>query len=71
MLSTEPRTSTKQIKPLPPRPPVPHPTDTQDHARWTHLLARTAGDGTATGDLAYGCVDWYLYSGEALRSMGY
>lgn len=45
--------------------------DAQDYVRWTNLFARTSSTETATGDLAYGCVDWYLYSGEPLRSVSY
>lgn len=71
MMPSEPRTSTNQIKPVPPRPRLPHPTDTQDLARWSNLFARASSTETVTSDLAYGCVDWYLYSGEPLRSVGY
>jgi hypothetical protein len=71
MLPSEPRTSTNQIKPLPQRPRLPNPTDTQDRERWTNLFARTCSSEAAAADLAYGCVDWYLYGGEPLRSVGY
>ena len=71
MMPSERRTSTNQIKYLSSRPRVPPPTDTQDPVRWTDLFARTASTATATGDLVYGCVDWYLYSGEALTPVGY
>jgi hypothetical protein len=69
MTSSEPRRSTNQINPVPQRPRPPLPTDTQDYARWTNLFARTSSTATATSELAYGCVDWYLYSGEPLRSI--
>lgn len=73
MMPTEPRLSTSQLKPAMQRPGMPLSTGAQDqdHVRWKNLFARTAGADTATGDLAYGCVDWYLYSGEPLRSVGY
>jgi hypothetical protein len=70
MMPSQPRTSTNPIKPLPQRPRLSSPTDLQDAVRWTNLFARTTSAET-TGDLAYGCVDWYLYSGEPLRSVGY
>jgi hypothetical protein len=71
MLPSEPHTSTNQIKPQPQHPRLPQPTATQDHERWTNLFARTCSSETAAADLAYGCVDWYLYNGEPLRSVGY
>jgi hypothetical protein len=71
MMPSEPRTSTNQIKPLSPRPRLPLPMDAQDYVRWSNLFARTSSTETATGDLAYGCVDWYLYNGEPLGSVRY
>jgi len=71
MMPSEPRPSAKQIKPLPQRPRVPHAANTQDYERWTNLFARASSAEAATGDLAYGCVDWYLYSGKPLQSVGY
>ena len=71
MIPAEPRPVTNQSKPLQQRPRMPLSTDTQDSARWTNLFARASSADSATDDLAYGCVDWYLYSGEPLRSVGH
>ena len=71
MMPSKPRTFTNQIKSLPARPRMAPPTDMQDHVRWSNLFARTSSTETATGDLAYGCVDWYLYSGKPLSSVSY
>ena len=68
MTSSEPRPVTNQIKSLPQLPRTPNSTDVQDIARWTNLFARTSSTEIASNDLAYGCVDWYLYNGEPLGS---
>jgi hypothetical protein len=71
MMPSEPLSSAKQIKPLPQRPHMAHATNAQDYERWANLFARTSSAEAATADLAYGCVDWYLYSGEPLQSVRY
>ena len=61
-----PLLTTNQIKSLPQIPP----SEKQVEAR-KNLFARPLSADAATGDLAYGCVDWFLYSGEPLGSVGY
>lgn len=37
-----------------------------EQARLMNLLARACGAESSTQELAYGCVDWYLYSPDAV-----
>jgi hypothetical protein len=53
-------------------PPSPKPAqvlvntdDSDEQARLMNLLARACGVESSAQELAYGCVDWYLYGAEA------
>lgn len=71
MASSESRLSSRQIKSLLQQPRTAPLSGAQDDARWKNLASRTLGAATGPSDLAYGCVDWYLYNGETLRSVSF
>ena len=45
--------------------------DSPDDARLMNMLARASSAKHEAGELAYGCVDWYLYGPEALSAIGH
>jgi hypothetical protein len=46
-------------------------SDSHDDARLMNMLARAASAEREAGELAYGCVDWYLYGPEALSPVSH
>jgi hypothetical protein len=46
-------------------------SDPYDSTRLMNTVARAASTEREAGELAYGCVDWFLYGPEALSSIGH
>jgi hypothetical protein len=71
MTQLKPQDGERAPNPPPHSQAVINPGISQDHAGVMNLLARLRNTDTPSQELAYGCVDWYLYGPETLAAVSH